>query len=51
LLGAFLYGVSSTDPATLAGVAIVVTMVALLANYFPARRAMKINPITALREE
>jgi predicted permease len=51
LLGAFLYGVSSTDPATLAGVAIVVTIVALLANYFPARRAMKINPITALREE
>jgi predicted permease len=51
LLGAFLYGVSSFDPATLAGVAIVVTIVALLANYFPARRAMKINPITALREE
>jgi putative ABC transport system permease protein len=51
LLGAFLYGVSSYDPATLAGVAIVVTIVALLANYFPARRAMKINPITALREE
>jgi putative ABC transport system permease protein len=51
LLGAFLYGVSFTDPATLAGVAIVVTIVALLANYFPARRAMKINPITALREE
>jgi putative ABC transport system permease protein len=51
LLGAFLYGVSSTDPATLAGVAIVVNIVALFANYFPARRAMKINPITALREE
>jgi ABC-type antimicrobial peptide transport system permease subunit len=51
LLGAFLYGVSSTDPATLAGVAIVVNVVALFANYFPARRAMKINPITALREE
>jgi putative ABC transport system permease protein len=51
LLGAFLYGVSSTDPATLAGVAVVVTIVALFANYFPARRAMKINPITALREE
>jgi putative ABC transport system permease protein len=46
-----LYGVTATDPLTFITVSITLTAVATAACYFPARRAMKIEPIAALRAE
>jgi putative ABC transport system permease protein len=46
-----LYGVRPADPATLAGVALLLGSIALLACYIPARRAMAVDPIIALRCE
>jgi putative ABC transport system permease protein len=51
IMSALLYGVAPTDPATYAGVAIALGAVTLLATYLPARRASRVQPITALRSQ
>jgi predicted permease len=50
-VGTLLYGVSPRDPVTIVGVAGLLTVVGLAASYIPARRATRINPVTALRCE
>jgi putative ABC transport system permease protein len=60
LLGAFaltrvmaglLYEVSANDPLTFVGVALLLSSIALLACYLPARRASRLDPVVALRQE
>jgi predicted permease len=51
LLSGLLYGVSPADPASFAAIALLVIAVALSASYLPARRAVRIDPIAALRAE
>jgi ABC-type antimicrobial peptide transport system permease subunit len=50
-LSSELFGVSATDPLTYAGVALLLGAVAMLACYIPARRAMRVDPMIALRHE
>jgi putative ABC transport system permease protein len=51
LMSAVLYGVAATDPATYAGVASLLLVIAFGASDLPARRAARLDPVRALRAE
>ena len=51
LLKGMLYGTEPLDPATFAGMAVVMMLVGLLASYVPARRACSVDPLESMRAE
>jgi putative ABC transport system permease protein len=46
-----LFGVSASDPATYLGISLLLVLVALVASFIPARRAIRTDPLAALRHE
>ena len=51
LVASLLVGVTATDPLTLAGIPAILMVVSLIASYLPARRAISVDPVQALRDE
>jgi ABC-type antimicrobial peptide transport system permease subunit len=51
LVESLLYGVSARDPLTFAGLAALLGCVALVATWLPARRAARVDPVTAIKSE
>jgi putative ABC transport system permease protein len=51
VIASMLFSLSPRDPATLAGVAVLLLATAILASYVPARRATRVDPVIALRSE
>jgi putative ABC transport system permease protein len=51
LMKSMLFAVSATDPVVFATIPLLLGMIALLACYLPARRAMSVDPVTALRHD
>jgi len=51
LMAKLLYAVSAVDPATFTAVAFVLAVITMVASYIPARRALRVDPLVALRDE